>query len=464
MMYIPHDLYGRSILVALFCVLIVIGVELSRQPRPEPSAMPHPELARGDLPVPDHLTVHVGDVDLSAVPLRGAIRLLGNRAQANLDGDWSALRWSYSAGVEEAAITTTQPVTLHLHDPTLAEALNGICQSINLPSDQVLGIARDPADILMLGVAEENGRQRSVTTLPQFYNVDDLIGPAARFLPGSRHNYEGTLYPHGARAELQALAKTLDNFAGPGQVYCFGRWLMVNGYLEAQENVAAVLDGIRHPIRLSTAAMQVLPATPPATQILGELPPIPVFRVPPTGMSGRQVLEKWEEIGAGHGVVELQPGDFDLLQDVVGFELRNASLEQIAEQIVGSPFVVIPRGQEDDRVHIRRGRDPQLRLDAHPRAYDVSAILAHPSGWIENARSNVGPRENLRSNEDLLIQLVSAHVDLQRGGRLPWDRELVACWHGILLVQQEPAIQEQIVRFLEHLERTGRPDDPPADQ
>jgi hypothetical protein len=182
------------------------------------------------------------------------------------------------------------------------------------------------------------------------------------------------------------------------------------------------------------------------------------------GMSARQVLDKWEKAGAGHAVVELTPADLGDLPDVVGFELRDATLEQIANQIVGDPFVVVPRGEEDDRVHIRRGPSIHFRFERLPRAYDVSAILAHPRGWIDDARANVGAQENITSSEDLLVRLLSAYVELRQETPTQQDRQIAACWNGILLVQEAPEVHAQILRFLEHLQRTGRPEDPPPEQ
>lgn len=462
----PHDIYCRLVGVALSCALVVIGIEVRHNGQHGPSTEPAVDSASATQRTPEPFSVYVGDIDLSSVPLRSAIRQLARRSRANLDGDWAALRWNYSTGVMEAALSTTQPVIVHRHNPTLRDALHAICGQLQLPNEQIVGIGRDPAGILLLGVAEKNGQQRSVTTLPRFYDVDDLIGPPPRFHSYPRPVSAGynALLPDACRPELVRLASALNNFAGPGDVGCFGHWLMVNGYEEAHENIAAVLDRVRHPIRLTRAATQVspVPKRPPVT--ISELAPVPVFSVPPLGMSGREVLKKWEKVGAGHAVVELSPQDFDDLQDVVGFELHDATLEQIAEQIVGSPFIVVPRGQEDDRVHIRRAPSTEFRLESLPRAYDVSTILAHPDGWIEDARANVGWQEKITSKEDLLIRLVSSHVALMVESRLPSDRQIMSCWNGILLVQEDPEVHVHILEFLEHLQRTGRPEDPAPEQ
>jgi hypothetical protein len=240
---------------------------------------------------------------------------------------------------------------------------------------------------------------------------------------------------------------------------------MVSGYLESQEKIAAVLDRMRHPIRLTRAATQVAsPQELPKVHVT-DVPNIPVFTVPATGMTGRQVLQKWEQAGSGHAVVELSIEDLKLLPDVVRFELRDATLEQIAAQMVGSPFIVVPRGEEDDRVHIRRSSSaPPFRFEDIPRAYDVSAILAHSQAWIEYARDYAGNDKSL-SKEEVLINMISCEIPRDRSvSYLNGDPQLASCWNGILLLREAPEVHVRVLRYLEHLQRTGRSSDPPPDQ
>ena len=467
MVQATQNLYGRLITACLLCAVTLIAVEIYRDRQGQTNASRVVESTAADEHSPDPLKLRLGEIDLPAVPLGRAIRLLAGRSGANLDCDWAALHWNHSTGVEEAAISPTLPVTLHLHNPTLREALEAICRQVNPYDDQQMGIGSNPADLLLLGIAENDGSERSVTTLPRFYNVDDLLGPPPIFQANAApHERDyGALHPHACRPELNRLATVLDNFAGPGSVGCFGRWLMVNGYSEAQTNVAAILDRIRHPIRLSTATTRAMESEDRRHVLLPVLPPVAVFRVPPEGMSGRAALKKWEAAGNGHAVIGLTDQELDGLPDVVGFELHGASLEQIAEQIVGSPFIVVPRGVEDDCVHVRRGGE--VLTQPTPQAYDVSAILSRPEGWVKDADWLVGSNEKL-DNGEILIRLLSSHLavhcDFGFPYRSPSDRQVASCWNGILLIQAPSKVHVQIAEFLEHLQRTGRPYDPPTDQ
>jgi hypothetical protein len=467
MVHATQNLYGRLVTASLLCAVAVIVVEVYRNRQGQAMASRFVKSTPAGEHSPDPLKVRLGEVDLPAVPLGRAIRLLADRSGANLDCDWAALHWNHSTGVEEVAISPTLPVTLYLHNPTLEEVLEAICRQVNPQDDQHLGIGRDPAGLLLLGIAEDDGSERSVTTSPRFYNVDDLLGPPAVLqasVAPQERDY-GALHPHACRPELNRLATVLDNFAGSGRVGCFGRWLMVNGYSEAQTNVAAILDRIRHPIRLSKATTRAMESEGRRHVLLSLLPSIAVFRVPPEGMSGRDALKKWEAAGHGHAVIGLTDQELDGLPDVVGFELHDASLEQIAAQIVGSPFIVVPQGMEDDCVHVRRGREVQI--EGTPRAYDVSAILSRPEGWIKDADWLVGASERL-DNGELLIRLISSHLavhcDFQFPYRSPSDRQVASYWNGILLIQAPSNVHLQIAEFLEHLQRTGRPYDPPTDQ
>jgi len=399
------------------------------------------------------LEAHIGSVDFADVPLHAAIRSLSSKAQVNLD-DGALEMPGFNTKAFPFGSIGSDPrdpagsVTVHLQHATLGTALDAICDSLSTPSISV-GVGRDPAGIVMLGMVFRG--HRSVTTLPRFYDVDDLIGPAVSIgpKPGSRGSAEDVLLPHQAGQELQLLVAALSPFASQGDVGRFGRRLMVNGYVRAQDNIAITLDHLRHPIRLNGAAATAFSPR--------ELPTVADFRVPPTGMSTREAFEMWEKAGAGTAVLDLGPGDEDVLSDVVGFELRDATLEQIAAQIVGSPFVIIRPGEEDDRIYVRR-----YQREPTPRAYDVSAILAQD--WVKDAQAS-GPSDPPIPKGSFLIDRISdmvAHPDQLDYRRS--DVPLASCWKVILLLREDPTVHTRVRRYLEELQRTGRPDDPASRQ
>jgi hypothetical protein len=403
--------------------------------------------------MPNKLAAHVGNIDFADVPSHAAITSLSEKAQVNLDDGALEMPGLNSKAFPFGSIGSeprgpADAVTVHLQNATLGTALDAVCDALSTPYVPV-AVARDPAGILMLGMTFHG--HRSVTTLSQFYDVDDLIGLGAPIgpKPGSQGSAEHVLLPNQATEELRSLAAALSPFDSQDDVGCFGRRLMVNGYVRAQENIAITLDHLRHPIRMNRAT-----ATPFSTR---ELPMVPVFHVPPTGMSAREALEMWEKAGAGNAVLDLGPGDEDLLSDVVGFDLRDATLEQIAEHIVGSPFIIIRPGEEDDRIYVRR-----YQREPTPRAYDVSAILAQD--WVKDAQAS-GPSDPPIPKGSFLIDRISdmvAHPDQLDYRRS--DVPLASCWKVILLLREDPTVHTRVRRYLEELQRTGRPDDPASRQ
>jgi hypothetical protein len=169
----------------------------------------------------------------------------------------------------------------------------------------------------------------------------------------------------------------------------------------------------------------------------------------------------WQRAGSGRAVVELGANGQQFLAGTVNFGTTDATLEEIANQLIAEchwPFIVVGAGEEDDRVHLRR-----FRVETSPRAYDVSGILAKPGGWIGRAKYYPHPSRRV-TNEEVLLDVVNAGVN--RGDRR-WDSaepERSGFWNGLLLIQDAPEVHARILRFLQHLQRTGRPDDPPPEQ
>jgi hypothetical protein len=392
------------------------------------------------------------------------LQVLADRSGANLSGDWPGLGQIriYASGPDDISISATQPVTLELENATLAQALDALCEALPSTDDQRIGVGENPAGILLLGSA--NLTHRSVTTLPKFYNVDDLIEPTAKYAPPSTEPSYEFLLAREARRDLQSLAIALEPFVHTADVGCFGQRLLVNGYLQSHQEIAAILDRMRNPVRLSSSTTRALTKILSKAIFLSKLPPVPIFIVPPEGMTGWDAIKKWQAAGDRFAVIDLTDAELGEIADTVGFELHDATLEEIAQQIVGFPFTVVPRGVEDNRVHIRRGRDVQP--EQITQAYDVSTILAHPEGWIKDTNSLINTNERL-DNGELLIRLLTSHLDSHCDFRLPSSspevREAVSCWKGILLIQAPDAIHIQIMEFLEHLQRTGRPYDPPPE-
>jgi hypothetical protein len=436
------QLYRKVVSATLFAVIVLIGIEL-RQPRRVGRLSEHSS---------DRLTVHIGDVDFRDTRLDVVLKTLATRSGADLSADWGSLRTMLTKSPEpfRSRITADTRVTLGLHNSTLGEALDGLCASLRAtrlsPVRNDIAIRVDAAGALIL--CSVYGPHRSETTLPRFYNVDNLTGgfrggsaPADILLHDIRFSRESA-------PELRLLAIALQPFARAAEIGCFGRLLMVNGSLETQENIAALLQRMEHPIQISRAAAE-LPQPRP-------LPMVPVFSPPRRWSSVGETLKLWQAAGAGHARVDLDPEDDARFVQVMYFEYHDASLEKIAGQIVFPPLLVIPSTDRDDCVHVRRCHWERL-----PRIYDVSEILAHSDQWYIDPLSQAPSFPAFKA--DQLIRLLDENVDHDNvhfaGSAV--SPVLATCWNGLLILREDPEIHARVVRFLDHLERTDRPSDSP---
>lgn len=426
---------------AILCALAVIAIEIVRRKQIVGDRAPAiANIIPGVSTDGSVLHARIGDVEFAEVRLRSALAILADRSGSNLDADWDALR--------EIGVSSEDPVTLQLHDPFLEDALQAICNQLKPNEGHTVGLARNPAGILLLGSADRD--HQSVTTLPRLYDVDDLLGPAAASTPSPSEQLQNgdARLPQATRPELRRLTLALSPFVTQGQVSALGRRLIVRGYVAAHRCMEGTLAHLRHPIRIT--GKTELPAFP-------ALPPVPDFQCP-CGTPASMALEMWQRAGSGRAVVELGANDEQFLAGTVNFGTTDATLEQIANQLIAEchwPFIVVGAGEEDDRVHLRR-----FRVESSPRAYDVSGILAKPAGWIGRAKYYLHPNQRV-TNEEVLLDVVNAGVN--RGDRR-WDSaepETAGFWNGLLLIQDAPEVHARILRFLLHLQRTGRPDDPP---
>jgi len=439
-------MYARVITLVLLFMLLLIGIEIAHRGRVISADVPMPALVMPTTAPADRLEMHIGDINFSDLPLKAAIDTLATRSRTNLGADWDAL--------QTAGIDTTQPVTLRLRNPTLSTALEGICDEVVTNSRTTVGVAEDPRGILLLGTANEY--QRSVTTLPRFYDVDDLISPTVAYHPPTEQYQVYPLVPLQVRPDLQRLAIALQPFFGRNDIGCFGRRLFVSGYLDAHQKIAAVLHCLRNPTDISKTA-----TTRPTLSLL---PRIPRFVIPP-GTSASQALQMWKQVGASNVIVELSPQDqlrLAIADDsmIIGSTFTECTLEEIATELIDCcrwPFIVIPRGQEDNRVHIR-----MAPLEPILRAYDVSEIVAHPEAWIDLPR-NYSSDDNPDVDTMLSRRVLDLGLLIDSSG-LSNTTDDIAVWNGILLLNEPPKVHDHVVRFLDHLQRTGRLYDPPLDQ
>ena len=404
----------------------------------------------GDLQSLARLSVHIGDVEFRDTDLETALNVLASRSGADLLADWPSLEHlpTNEFPPEHRGINPATVVNLHLANSTLGEALDGICADLRrllfVPSPINLTIAENPAGALVLTPSYRT--RVEITTLPRFYRVDPLIGPSGRSPVRGSVRAGLVSLSGGSRPQLQSLALALQPFAPGADVGCFGSLLSVNGSVEGHQAILDVLDRLQHPIQISDAAAE-LPQPRP-------LPTVPVFSPPRRHSSIAETLALWQAAGAGHARVDLDPQDDAGFVQVMYFEYHNASLEKIANQIICSPLLVIPSTDRDDCVHVRR-----CQWERIPRVYDVSQILAHSDHWYVDPVGKDPFFPVLK--EDQLIRLLDENVDhdnVHFGGSAITP-VLATCWNGRLILREDPEIHARVVRFLDHLQRTGRASD-----
>lgn len=434
--------YARIVLaIQIFLVGVVVAELFDRAHSghsPAPVNRPH---APDPPPFPNgRLQARVGDLEFNGTQLDEVLRTIAQRSGENLGVNWPELQ-------ANIGVTPTGAVSLRMRSPTFASALDEICRRLPSKSPFYAAYGEGAGGIVVLGTVTSQS-DWAVPTLASVFDVHDLLGPPAKLQPLPRAPPYELPRDVQAREDVRELEKAIETLVPATSIISFGSRLIVSGGPQASRVAKLTLDAIRHPIQLRLEENEQTDSGPVRFIMQKEL--------------ADTLLKYWRTQFGSDVTFHASAATSDSPEEPVIVSVSGASFQDLRGSIDGLfefPIVYIAEGEEGGFAHIRR-----VRLEEGPRAYDVSPILAESERWM-NPAGAVGDKRTvtLKEKQDALKELVH-HCDSNAWSFDPTESSPIAFWNGLLIVRQDPAVHRHLLKFLEHLQRTGRPVDPPPEQ
>jgi hypothetical protein len=437
----------KYVRIALVVQMLLLGVivgevhQRSRTPNVPSPVGPHSPMPP---PVPtDRLQTRLSDLEFNGAALSDVLWYLAYRSGENLGADWQELE-------QDAGILPTAPISLRMKRPTLASALDEICRQLHPKAPFSATYGESGGGILVVGAAA-SANDVSVPNIASVFDVHDLFGaPAKVQLPPQLPWYE---LPKDieARGDIRELADVLKTLQPDTPIIAFGTKLIVLGTSQTAGRVKLALDAIRHPVPLVNE--EDLHADS------GSLGPL---RILMRKEIADPLLEHWKKLYGNQVTFRTLGEASGSPDDPVVVSVSGISSDDLAGNTHGVfefPYLYIAPGEVDEFARVRR-----VKLEDGPRAYDVASILADSRRWMPTFFSSGGQGAlTLKQKQDVLAEFI------YECDHDPWSSEAaesgtIVFWNGLLIVRQDPVVQRHIAKFLEHLQRTGRPFDPPPDQ